>query len=129
MNQYINKGENINKGETLGKEGFTHFGDSTNQASCSQSSISQSSISQSSISQDCIESAYCFIHQKLRVYEFSTNPTQRDDIEYAISQYVDGMNPQLYQLLADGRDGFLLDHISFEQDMRKAQEQLEKMMV
>ncbi|WP_437184013.1 hypothetical protein [Segatella copri] len=124
MNQYINKGENINKGETLGKEGFTHFGDSTNQASCSQSSISQSSISQ-----DCIESAYCFIHQKLRVYEFSTNPTQRDDIEYAISQYVDGMNPHLYQKLAAGRDGFLLDHVSFEQDMRKAQEQLEKMMV
>lgn len=30
MNQYINKGENINKGETLGKEGFTHSGDSTN---------------------------------------------------------------------------------------------------
>lgn len=25
MNQYINKGENINKGETLGKEGFTHL--------------------------------------------------------------------------------------------------------
>lgn len=124
MNQYINKGENINKGETLGKEGFTHFGDSTNQASCSQSSISQSSISQ-----DSIESAYCFIHQKLRVYEFSTNPTQRDDIEYAISQYVDGMNPHLYQKLAAGRDGFLLDHVSFEQDMRKAQEQLEKMMV
>lgn len=124
MNQYINKGENINKGETLGKEGFTHFGDSTNQASCSQSSISQSSISQ-----DCIESAYCFIHQKLRVYEFSTNPTQRDVIEYAISQYVDGMNPHLYQKLAAGRDGFLLDHVSFEQDMRKAQEQLEKMMV
>lgn len=119
MNQYINKGENIKKGETLGKEGFTHSGDSTHQDSCSLSSISQ----------DCIESAYCFIHQKLRVYEFSTNPTQRDDIEYAISQYVDGMNPQLYLLLADGRDGFLLDHVSFEQDMRKAQEQLEKMMV
>lgn len=113
MNQYINKGE------TLGKEGFTHFGDSTHQDSCSLSSISQ----------DCIESAYCFIHQKLRVYEFSTNLTQRDDIEYAISQYVDGMNPQLYQKLADGRDGFLLDHVSFEQDMRKAQKQLEKMMV
>ena len=124
MNQYINKGENINKGETLGKEGFTHFGDSTN-----QDSTNQDSCSLSSISQDCIESAYCFIHQKLRVYEFSTNPTQRDDIEYAISQYVDGMNPQLYQLLADGRDGFLLDHVSFEQDMRKAQAQLEKMMV
>lgn len=24
------------------------------------------------IGRDCIESAYCFIHQKLRVYEFST---------------------------------------------------------
>lgn len=124
MNQYINKGENINKGETLGKEGFTHFGNSTH-----QDSTNQDSCSLSSISQDCIESAYCFIHQKLRVYEFSTNLTQRDDIEYAISQYVDGMNPQLYQKLADGRDGFLLDHVSFEQDMRKAQEQLEKMMV
>ena len=33
------------------------------------------------ITRDCIESAYCFIHQKLRVFEFSTNPTQRDDIE------------------------------------------------
>lgn len=124
MTQYINKGENINKGETLGKEGFTHFGNSTH-----QDSTHQDSCSLSSISQDCIESAYCFIHQKLRVYEFSTNLTQRDDIEYAISQYVDGMNPQLYQKLADGRDGFLLDHVSFEQDMRKAQEQLEKMMV
>ena len=39
-----------------------------------------------SITRDCIESAYCFIHQKLRVFEFSTNPTQRDDIEYAIAQ-------------------------------------------
>lgn len=124
MNQYINKGENINKGETLGKEGFTHFGNSTH-----QDSTNQDNCSLSSISQDCIESAYCFIHQKLRVYEFSTSLTQRDDIEYAISQYVDGMNPQLYQKLADGRDGFLLDHVSFEQDMRKAQEQLEKMMV
>ena len=118
MNQYINKGENINKGETLGKEGFTHFGDSTNQDSCSLSSISQ----------DCIESAYCFIHQKLRVYEFSTNPTQRDDIEYAISQYVEGMNPQLYQLLSQGRKEFLLDHVNFERDMREAQEKLEGMM-
>lgn len=43
---------------------------------------------------DSIESAYCFFHQKLRVYEYSTSPTQRDDIEYAISQYVDGMTPR-----------------------------------
>ena len=118
MNHYINKGENINKGEPLGKEGFTHFGDSTNQDSCSLSSISQ----------DCIESAYCFIHQKLRVYEFSNNPTQRDDIEYAIAQYVEGMNPALYQLLAGEKNDFLFDHTRFDEDMREAQEKLEGMM-
>ena len=80
------------------------------------------------IGRDCIESAYCFIHQKLRVFEFSTNPTQRDDIEYAIAQYVEGMNPQLYLLLSQGRTEFLLDHVNFEKDMREAQEKLEGMM-
>lgn len=80
------------------------------------------------ITADSIESAYCFIHQKLRVFEYSTNPTQRDDIEYAISQYVEGMNPQLYQLLSQGRKEFLLDHVNFERDMREAQEKLEGMM-
>jgi len=80
------------------------------------------------ITADCIESAYCFIHQKLRVFEFSTNPTQRDDIEYAISQYVEGMNPQLYQLLAEDRKDYLLDHMRFEPDMREAQAKLEAMM-
>ena len=80
------------------------------------------------ITADCIESAYCFIHQKLRVFEYSTNPMQRDDIEYAISQYVEGMNPQLYQLLSQGRKEFLLDHVNFERDMREAQEKLEGMM-
>ena len=79
-------------------------------------------------SQDCIESAYCFIHQKLRVYEFSTNPTQRDDIEYAIAQYVEGMNRDLYQLLAEGREDYLLDHTRFETDMREAQEKLETVL-
>ena len=81
-----------------------------------------------SINRDCIESAYCFIHQKLRVFEFSTNLTQRDDIEYAIAQYVEGMNPLLYQLLSQGRKEFLLDHVNFEKDMREAQEKLEGMM-
>ena len=77
---------------------------------------------------DSIESAYCFFHQKLRVYEYSTSPTQRDDIEYAISQYVDGMNPALYQLLANGTPHYLLDHTAFEQDMRHAIELLDGMM-
>lgn len=80
------------------------------------------------ITHDSIEAAYCFIHQKLRVYEFSTNPTQRDDIEYAIAQYVEGMNPQLYELLAKGRKEFLVDHVNFEKDMREAQDYLEEMM-
>lgn len=80
------------------------------------------------IGRDCIESAYCFIHQKLRVYEFSNNPTQRDDIEYAIAQYVEGMNPALYQLLAGEKNDFLFDHTRFEEDMREAQEKLEEMM-
>ena len=44
----------------------------------------------------------------------------------AISQYVEGMNPVLYQLLADGRKDFLLDHTRFEEDMRMAQDSLEK---
>lgn len=82
-------------------------------------------LSDGSITRDCVESAYCFIHQKLRVYEFSTNPTQRDDIEYAIAQYVEGMNPSLYQFLAKGRKDFLLDHTRFEADMREAQARLE----
>ena len=80
------------------------------------------------ITRDCIESAYCFIHQKLRVFEFSSNPMQRDDIEYAIAQYVEGMNPHLYLLLSQGRKEFLLDHVNFEKDMREAQEKLEGMM-
>ena len=82
----------------------------------------------SSINKDSVESAYCFFHQKLRVYEYSNNPAQRDDIEYAISQYVDGMNPALYQLLANGRENYLLDHTRFEQDMRDALKTLDRML-
>ena len=80
------------------------------------------------INKDGIEATYCFFHQKLRVYEYSTNPDQRDDIEYAIAQYVDGMNPALYRLLAEGRADYLLDHTRFEQDMKNALQRLEGMM-
>lgn len=51
-----------------------------------------------------------------------------NDIEYAISQYVDGMNPALYQLLANGTPHYLLDHTTFEQDMRHAINQLDGML-
>ena len=82
----------------------------------------------SNITKDSIESAYCFFHQKLRVYEFSTNPTQRDDIEYAISQYVAGMSSVLYARLSGENGSFLLSHPTFEQDMRAALSLLEEMM-
>ncbi|WP_418326384.1 hypothetical protein [Segatella sp.] len=62
------------------------------------------------------------------MYEFSHRHTQRDNIEYAISQYVDGMTPALYQLLANGTPHYLLDHTAFEQDMRHAIELLDGMM-
>lgn len=85
-------------------------------------------MSMNQVTQDCLESAYCFFHQKLRVYEFSNNPSQRDDIEYAISQYVDGMNRQLYLLLANGKEHYLLEHSTFEEDMKDALRKLEEMM-
>ena len=77
---------------------------------CIMLSKSQNKMS-TDFTKDSIESAYCFFHQKLRVYEYSTSPTQRDDIEYAISQYVDGMNPALYQLLANGTPHYLSSKI------------------
>lgn len=80
------------------------------------------------ITKDSIESAYCFFHQKWRVYVPSTSSTQRDDIEYAIASYVDGMNEALYAAISEGKAHFLLDHPSFSQDMPLAIERLEQMM-
>lgn len=77
------------------------------------------------ISRDSIEAAYCFLHQKYRVYEFSTSETQRDDIEFAIASYVDGMNKALYLELTKDRKEFLLNHVSFAKDMEEAIKALE----
>lgn len=79
-----------------------------------------------SFSREAIETAYCLMHQKLRVYEYSTMEWQRDDIEYAIAQYVDQMPPLLYAALAQGKSDFLLDHTTFEADMRQSVERLER---
>lgn len=73
----------------------------------------------------CIESAYSFFHQKWRVYQYSTNEDQKDDIEYAISSYVEQMNPLLYDYLSNGRKDYLLSHSSFSQDIQDAIRQLE----
>ena len=75
-----------------------------------------------------IETAYCFLHQKERVYAHSTMDWQRDDIEYAISSFADDMNPELYSLLADGRTDFLRSPAPFHADMLHALDILEKML-
>ncbi len=73
-----------------------------------------------------IEAAYCFFHQKLRVYEHSTLDWQRDDIEYAIAAYVDDMNPELYAALGHGNPEFLKDHTVFAAQLAEAVRWLEQ---
>ena len=53
---------------------------------------------------DAIEWTYCIFHQKLRVYKFSTSPSQRDEIEHVVASYAMDMNPELYKKLADAMD-------------------------
>lgn len=77
------------------------------------------------INKDSIESAYCFLHQKYRVYKFSNSETQRDDIEFAIASYVNDMNKELYAHLAKGRKEFLCNHTTFAADMQEAINELE----
>ncbi len=80
------------------------------------------------ISKDILESAYCFFHQKQRVYQYSTMDWQKDDIEYAIESYVDGMSDELYNILSKGRSDFLRNHTTFAEDIVVALEELEEMM-
>ncbi len=80
------------------------------------------------ISRDSIETAYCFFHQKERVYAHSTMDWQKDDIEYAIYSYVESMNPELYAALSGGKADYLLNHATFHADMLHALSSLEQMM-
>ncbi len=80
------------------------------------------------ISPDSIDTAYCFLHQKERVYAHSTMDWQRDDIECAISSYADSMSPCLYAHLAADRNDFLHDHARFHDDLRHALQTLEELM-
>ena len=80
------------------------------------------------ISRDAVESAYCIFHQKYRVYEYSTSPSQRDAIESAVASYVMEMNRDLYSTLSGGKEGFLMEHTSFAHDLKSAIDQLETMM-
>ena len=80
------------------------------------------------ITKDSIETAYSFLHQKRNVYIHSTLDWQKDDIEYAIASYVDGMSQELYDAISNGRSDFLRDHRRFQEDITKAVEQLESML-
>ena len=80
------------------------------------------------ITKDSIETAYSFLHQKRNVYIHSTLDWQKDDIEVAISNYVDEMSKDLYTAISDGRTDFLRDHKRFGKDITIAVEKLESML-
>lgn len=80
------------------------------------------------ITKFAIESAYAFFHQKQRIYQYSTLDWQKDDIEYAIEDYVSQMDEELYNLISNGRQDFLRCHTGFAEDIQNAVGQLEKML-
>lgn len=79
------------------------------------------------ITKDSIETAYCFFHQKWQVYRNSTMEWQKEDIEYAISLYVERMNQELYALLSQGREEYLQQPETFAFDLADAVDKLDKM--
>lgn len=80
------------------------------------------------ITKDSIETAYSFLHQKRNVFIHSSLDWQRDDIEYAIATFADGMSPSLYNAISGGRADFLRDHGRFEDDITQAVIRLERML-
>ena len=78
------------------------------------------------VTKDSIQEAYAFFHQKWRIYSQSVNSRQKDDIEYAISDYARSMSPELYHELAGGREGFLFTHSTFADDISSAVDDLEQ---
>ena len=80
------------------------------------------------ITKDSIESAFCFFHQKQRIYQYSTLDWQKDDIEQAIASYAAAMPAALCEMLSCGREGFLQTHATFADDLQFATEALEKLL-
>lgn len=79
-------------------------------------------------SPDSVQWAYCILHQKLRVYQQSNIPQQRDEIENVVSSYVMQMDWDLYNYISGGNPDFLMEHDSFGQDLATAVDKLEKLM-
>ena len=80
------------------------------------------------ITRDSIETAYSFLHQKRNVYIHSALDWQKDDIELAISSYVDDMSSELIDAISNGIPDFLKDHNRFAEDITHAVERLEEML-
>lgn len=80
------------------------------------------------VSKEAIETAYCFFHQKQRVYEYSTMDWQKEDIEYAIGSYIDTMDKRLYEKISSGREEYLRASDRFGSELKEAVEKLEKML-
>jgi len=80
------------------------------------------------ITKDSIETAYCFLHQKRNVYVHSNIAWQKDDIEYAVASYLDGMSLELYDKIAGGKKDFLRDNTRFLEDITLAVGRLEEML-
>lgn len=80
------------------------------------------------VTKDSIEAAYCFFHQKHRVYIYSSDQRQREDIEYAVESYVDTMSPELYAQLSGGNPRFLRDYSVFQSDVEAAICALERLL-
>ena len=77
------------------------------------------------ISKYAVESAFAFFHQKQRIYHYYTIDRHKDDIEYAIHDYLSSMEPELYEWLANGRKDFLCAHSRFADDLIMAINKLE----
>lgn len=80
------------------------------------------------VTQDCVEAAYCFFHQKYRVYQYSSDIRQKEDIEYAVESYVNTMSPDLYLIISKGDSQFLRDYTMFQRDMESALAILERLL-
>ena len=80
------------------------------------------------IARESIETAYCFFHQKQRVYQYSTLEWQKEDIEYAISSFVEQMPAELYNLIAKGRRDYLCNHRCFGEQLEEAVKCLEGLL-
>ena len=79
-------------------------------------------------SPDSVQWAYCILHQKLRVYQQSNIPAQRDEIENVVSSYVMQMDRDLYDYISGGNPDYLMEHSSFGNDLADAVDKLGKLM-